>query len=194
MPRVPIFATSLQMEAPPPDLVALARGFFRIGLTGFGGVGPVARHVIVVERGWLDDLAYARLLGFCQALPGANTVNLAVVLGDRHHGLRGAVVCVLALMVAPLLVLVALLYLYASVGHASWVDVALTGAAASAAGLIFGTASKLLQRSSPRPLQFAIAATAFVLVAVLGLSIPATLAILAPPAVALMMRRRDRRA
>jgi chromate transporter len=181
------------MNVSPPTLGALARGFFRIGLTGFGGVGPVARHVIVVKRNWLDDVAYARLLGFCQALPGANTVNLAVILGDRHHGLRGAVICLLALMVAPLLLLVALLGLYTSYGHIAWVDVALTGAAASAAGLIFGTAAKLLQRSRPQLLQLAIAATAFGLVAGLGLSIPLALAVTAPPSIVLMMRKRNAR-
>lgn len=42
---------------------------------GFGGVGPIARHIIVTERNWLDDRGYAELMGICQALPGANTVN-----------------------------------------------------------------------------------------------------------------------
>ncbi len=176
-----------------PKLTSLASGFFRIGLTGFGGVGPVARHVVVVERGWLDDPGYARLLGFCQALPGANTVNLAVILGDRHHGIRGAVVCLSALIVAPLLMLVGLLVFYASFGDASWVNVALTGEAASAAGLILGTASRLLRRSDLKPEQIVIAAAAFALV-MTGFSIPATLAILGPPAVATMMLRRGRRA
>jgi chromate transporter len=48
---------------------------------GFGGVAAVARHVLVVERAWVDDAEYGRLLGLCQALPGANTVNAAVMLG-----------------------------------------------------------------------------------------------------------------
>ena len=32
---------------------------------------------------WLDDRGYAELIGICQALPGANTVNAAVMIVDR---------------------------------------------------------------------------------------------------------------
>ena len=76
--------------APPPSLPNLFTGFLKIGLMGFGGVGPVARHIIVAERNWLDDRGYAELIGICQALPGANTVNAAVMLGDRFRGGIGA--------------------------------------------------------------------------------------------------------
>jgi len=173
------------MDHPEPTLRAMAAAFFRIGLTGFGGVGPVARHVIVVERGWMDDLAYARLIGICQALPGANTINAAVMLGDRHHGVRGAAVCVVALMLAPLMVLVALLGVYGAFAGLPWVQVLLVGAAASASGLIAGTAGKLLVRSRARPWQWGIAGAAFCLVGLLGWSVPMTLALLALPALVL---------
>ena len=64
-------------EAPRPSLPDLFTGFLKIGLMGFGGVGPVARHIIVAERNWLDDRGYAELMGICQALPGANTPGSA---------------------------------------------------------------------------------------------------------------------
>ncbi len=72
-------------ETPRPSLPDLFSGFLKIGLMGFGGVGPVARHIIVAERKWLDDRGYAELMGICQALPGANTVNAAVMLGDQFR-------------------------------------------------------------------------------------------------------------
>ena len=77
-------------DTPRPSLSDLFTGFLKIGLMGFGGVGPVARHIIVAERRWLDDRGYAELMGICQALPGANTVNAAVMLGDRFRGAAGA--------------------------------------------------------------------------------------------------------
>ena len=170
------------MDDTPPTLGAMAAAFFRIGLTGFGGVGPIARHVIVVERGWMDDRAYAGLIGVCQALPGANTVNAAVMLGDRHHGLRGAAVCLLALMLAPLGVLVALLGAYEAFAAAPVLQIVLAGAAASASGLIAGTAAKLLMRSRARGWQWGIAAAAFCLVGLFGWSVPMTLVLLGLPA------------
>jgi chromate transporter len=168
-----------------PSLGEMATAFFRIGLTGFGGVGPIARHVIVVQRRWMDDHAYAGLIGLCQALPGANTINAAVMLGDRHHGLRGAAVCLMALMLAPLAVLVALLGAYEVFAGAPILQVVLAGAAASASGLIAGTAGKLLMRSRARGWQWAIAGAAFCLVGLLGFSVPMTLAVLGLPALVL---------
>jgi len=39
---------------PIPSRLGLFLTFFRIGVLGFGGVGPWARRVIVEDRGWLD--------------------------------------------------------------------------------------------------------------------------------------------
>jgi chromate transporter len=45
-------------------------GFLKIGLLGFGGVAPWARHVIIEERRWLTDKEFAEILGVGQILPG----------------------------------------------------------------------------------------------------------------------------
>lgn len=164
-----------------PSLAELASGFFRIGLTGFGGVGPIARDVIVERRRWMDETDYARLVGVCQVLPGANTVNVAVMIGDRYRGPAGSLLCVLALMAAPLVLLVALATAYASFADQPWVRIALTGAAASTAGLVIGTAARLLVRARPDRRQLATAGASVVLV-LAGLSLPITLLCVGPAA------------
>lgn len=163
-----------------PTLGALFGGFLKIGLMGFGGVGPIARHIIVTERGWLDDRGYARLIGLCQALPGANTVNAAVMIGDRYRGVTGALACVVALMAVPLLSLVALATVYDMVAGQRWAQVALTGAAASAAGLIIGTAARLISRAELALWGWGVAALALVAVGVLRWPLPTVLAVLVP--------------
>lgn len=163
-----------------PTLSSLFTGFLRIGLMGFGGVGPIARHVIVTERGWLDDRGYAELIGICQALPGANTVNAAVVLGDRFRGAVGALTCVFALMAMPLLCLVAIANVYDAVSDHPIAQVALTGAAASAAGLILGTSARLLARAGLAPWAWIMAAAAFVAVGVMRWPMLPTLLVLVP--------------
>ncbi len=65
-------------------------GFLTIGLLGFGGVAPWVRHVIVEERRWLSDKEFAEVLGVGQILPGPNTVNAAVIIGDHFQGPRSA--------------------------------------------------------------------------------------------------------
>jgi chromate transporter len=164
----------------PPTLRALFLSFLKIGLTGFGGVAAVARHVIVVERRWLDDEEYGGLLGLCQALPGANTVNAAVMLGDRFRGPFGALICIVGLMAAPLTILVAAATIYDRIARYPLAHLALTGAAVSAAGLVLGTAAKLLIRARPSPVAWACAAAALVAVAALHVRLPLTLLCLAP--------------
>jgi chromate transporter len=171
------------MDARPP-LHALFLGFLKIGLMGFGGVAAIARHVIVVERQWLDDAEYGQLIGLCQALPGANTVNAAVMLGDRYRGPFGALVCVVGLMAMPLTVLVAAATAYDRLASHPLAQQALTGAAVSAAGLILGTSARLLVRARPSPVAWACAGAALVAVAGLHLGLPVALAGLVPVALA----------
>ena len=76
--------------APPPTVGGLFRGFLSLGLMGFGGVLPLARHMLVEERRWLNGAEFSDLLGLCQFLPGGNVVNLSVAVGLRFRGVPGA--------------------------------------------------------------------------------------------------------
>ena len=95
--------------APTPDLKALFLGFSSVGLSGFGGVLPFARRMLVEERRWMSAEEFNAQLGLCQFLPGPNVVNLAVVVGKRCAGLSGAIVAPLGLLAGPI-VIVLLLY------------------------------------------------------------------------------------
>jgi Chromate transport protein ChrA len=90
--------------------------FLKIGVLGFGGVAAWARHVLVVERRFLDGRAFAEDFGLASSLPGANTVNLSVMLGDRFCGVSGAIAALTGLMGAPLVILAAIASLYARFG------------------------------------------------------------------------------
>lgn len=125
------------------SLSELAGAFLKIGLLGFGGVAVMARRVLVEERGWFDDEAYAQMLGLAQTLPGANTVNLAVLIGDRAQGLAGALLAVGALIAPPLVLLVGILAIYDRIETLPAVRAALAGMASTGAGLVFGTGLRL---------------------------------------------------
>jgi chromate transporter len=75
-----------------PGLEVL-RVFLRLGVTSFGG--PVAhlgyfRDELVTRRRWLDEAAYADLVALCQFLPGPASSQVALALGLRRAGWRGA--------------------------------------------------------------------------------------------------------
>jgi chromate transporter len=44
---------------PRPDLRALFLGFSSVGLSGFGGVLPFARRMLVDERRWMSEIGRA---------------------------------------------------------------------------------------------------------------------------------------
>src|ERR1044071_374608 len=66
------------------------RIFLRLGLTSFGG--PIAhigyfRREFVLIRQWLDEQAYADLVGLCQFLPGPASSQVGFALGLSRRGL-----------------------------------------------------------------------------------------------------------
>jgi chromate transporter len=168
----------------------LAIGFLLIGLTGFGGVQATARKVIVEQRCWLSEADFAAVLGVGQILPGANTVNAAVIIGDRFQGVPGSLTAVSALLFAPIGVLLFAALLYDRFGGLPDVRAALSAVAAGAAGMVIGTGLKMGWRLKPNGVALVLGAAAFIAVGILGGSIPLTVAILLPVGLASAMMRR----
>ena len=121
----------------------LFTGFFVAGITGFGGVLPVARRVIVEDRRWLTGPEFTELVSLCQLVPGANVCNMSVALGHRFHGLPGALIAIVGLLAAPVAIALGLGGLYAEYRTVPIVQRGFVGLAAAAAGLVFGTAIKI---------------------------------------------------
>ncbi|HWG04214.1 MAG TPA: chromate transporter [Beijerinckiaceae bacterium] len=168
-----------------PSLLELAVGFLEIGLLGFGGVAPIARHVIVEKRRWLDDRDYAAVLALGQILPGANTVNASILIGDRFRGLQGAVVSCAALLTMPVIVLAAIIVVYDRFQALPDVHAAMLGIAATAAGLVIGTSLKLARGIKPDFLGIAACLATFAAVGLLRLPLVPVVLVAVPCSVAL---------
>ncbi len=164
---------------------ALFCAFFKIGICGFGGVTGWVRPILVDERGWLDDRELAEFLGASSVLPGANTVNLAVMFGDRHQGVVGAAIAVVGLLVGPLTVLIGIASLYDRFATLPEVKSALIGAASTTAGLVIGNAYKMVRAIRADGLALLVAGLTFASSAVFHFSLLTTLAILVPTSLVL---------
>lgn len=145
----------------------LFASFLKMGLLGFGGVLPWARRVIVDERHWLTDREFAETMGLCQVLPGPNVVNLAVIIGSRSHGPLGALIAVTGILFVPIAVMLAIAIFYAQVARHPLAQHAIAAASAAAAGLIVGTAVRLMINARPPLRGILTGAAAFLLVGVL---------------------------
>ena len=141
---------SLAPRAPRDLFVA----FTALAMQGFGGVLPVAQRELVDRRGWLTREQFLETLSIGQVLPGPNIVNVALMVGDRFFGWRGALAALLGIVAAPLVLVLVLAALYAHYAAHPLVAGAVRGMGAAAAGLIVAMAFKLMPtlRSNPLPL------------------------------------------
>jgi chromate transporter len=129
---------------PPGSAAQVFRVFNRLALQGFGGVLAVAQRELVERERWLTPAQFLELLSLGQVLPGPNIVNMALIIGDRFLGWRGAAAALGGLMCAPLVIVLALAALYGQFMQQPMVAGALRGMGAVAAGLVIATALKLV--------------------------------------------------
>jgi chromate transporter len=147
-------------------------------------VAPWARHVIIEERRWLTEKEFAEILGIGQILPGPNTMNAAVMIGDRFQGVRGVLLCLLGQMAMPLVIVTSLAAVYQRFAAVAEVKAAAMGAAAGAAGLVMGTALKMARNIQPTPLALLVGSIAFVAIGVLAWPLVPVVSVLVPLSVA----------
>ncbi len=166
-----------------PSLSDLSSGFLLIGLIGFGGIAQSAQYVMVERRRWLSPKEFVELFGVCAILPGGNIINASEMLGDRHHGPLGSLVCLLSLLLAPLALLLVVALAYDTFSYLPDVRSATAGGASVAAGLIFGTAARLAKGVEPTIASIAAGLATFLVVGVLRLPIWVVVATIAPLAI-----------
>ncbi|MFM1989082.1 MAG: hypothetical protein RJA99_2039 [Pseudomonadota bacterium] len=171
--------------ARPRSLGQLFLVFSGLALRGFGGVLPWAQRVLVDDRRWLTRDEFVEVLAFGQLLPGPNVCNVALMVGDRWFGWRGAVVALAGMLLAPAAVVLGLALLYSQVAHDPVVRRALIGMGAVAGGMILGTGLRLASTQRGRWPWLGFGALAFACVALLRLELAWVVLAIGPVAVAL---------
>lgn len=155
----------------PRSLTEMFWAFTFLALQGFGGVLAVVQRELVEKRRWLSLEQFVEEWATAQIMPGPNVVNLALMLGHRYFGLRGALVALAGLLLAPMVVALSLSLLYRQFADNQQVQGALRGMSAVAAGLIIATGLKMVSALKTNPLgqiwTLGLAMATFVLIALL---------------------------
>lgn len=176
-------------SSPPhkPSLAELFLSFAKVSLSGFGGVLPWARRLIVEERRWMTAEEFNEAFSLSQFLPGPNIVNFSVVFGQRFRGMPGAVVALFGLLGPPVVIVTLLGVLYARFGEVEPLQRILAGVTAAAVGLFIAVVVKMSEPVLRRGFSFApfVALAAFVAIGILRWPLPWVLAVLAPLSIAL---------
>ncbi len=127
-------------------LPELARVFFKVGATGFGGAMPMLAMIqneVVERRRWVsqEEFGEAAMLG--QILPGPVAVDAVVYLGYHLRGWPGAIVSFVAFILPSFLLMLGLTALYLSYGQVPQLAGALKGLGAAVVALIAAAAYRM---------------------------------------------------
>ena len=169
-----------QEQLAPPTVAEIFIGFLTLGLTAFGGALPLARREIVERRKWLTSDEFVDLLGLCQFLPGGNVINLSVAVGMKFRGVAGALAGLLGLIVGPSLIVIGLGVLYQRTHQDPHIRHLFAGLAAAAAGLLVSMAIKVAWPLRHKLSMAAVAALAFIGIALLRLPLLPVMLVLTP--------------
>lgn len=166
-------------------LVDLFLAFMQISLSGFGGAINWAHQALVRQRRWMSDEDFTETLSLCQFLPGPNIVNFAMCLGQRQHGLAGALAALAGVVTVPLGIFVVLGVLYTHFGQIAYIHGILSGISAAAAGFIITIGIRLARPHRRRLLSLLFGLAAFIGMGILRLPLLEVMLALAPLSVAI---------
>jgi chromate transporter len=128
----------------PESLTDLFVSFTLLALQGFGGVLAVVQRELVEKKRWLSQEEFIEDWSVAQIMPGPNVINLALIVGSRYFGLKGAVVGLAGMMAVPLVLVLTLALIYSQFADHPGVAGSLRGMGAVASGLILATGIKLI--------------------------------------------------
>ena len=143
---------SAQTAARPRNPADLFWSFTWLALQGFGGVVAVVQRELVEKKRWMTNEEFLEDWAVAQVMPGPNVVNLSIMIGDRHFGLRGAFAALAGMLSFPLAIALAVALVYAQWASHPAMAGALRGMGAVAAGLIGGMGLKLAAALRTHPL------------------------------------------
>ena len=168
--------------------------FLIIGATSFGGVVPYLRGSLVTKRHWIDDKEFVEMLSISQSLPGLNATNMAVLVGDKLHGIVGSVVAILGICLPGGALMYAVGIFYHLHGDHAWTTAALKGVAAAAVGLILSTVVGLSKKALSYKMDFVFMAATVLAVNRLHWSVPRALIVVGILAILMHHPRRAQKA
>jgi chromate transporter len=164
-----------------PSLWDIFKEFLFIGAISFGG-GIVAyeRLLMVEKRKWLTPDAFMATLAISQTLPGLNSVNLALLAGDRIRGFAGAWAAAVGLMLPG-----GAFVLLAGIAYSEGADhpilnIMLAGVAAGATGLLASITYKIGEQHFRRVRAMSMIVMTFLLMSFLKFSLVTVLLIMVP--------------
>jgi chromate transporter len=154
--------TEATTSVPIPSLRQLFIGMLQVALSSFGGgLSAWSQRIVVEQRQWLSNEEFMTGLTVARLFPGPNQINLAVYVGARFHGLRGALIALAGMLLLPFSLLLLLGLAYFELHMVMAVDRVLAGVIAASAGMALSMGFKLAGGYNRDPVAIVLAAGCF---------------------------------
>lgn len=155
------------------DLLKLFTAFFKIGAFTIGGglaMLPLIQRMVVEDYKWLTEEEMLDCIAICQSLPGVIAINAATFVGYRRKKLAGSIAATLGTVMPSFIIIILAVLFLGAIGHNPYVTGIFTGIKAASCGLILYAAINMGKKVLKNKLSWAIAVTAFIMIAVLDIT------------------------
>ncbi|TAK77935.1 MAG: chromate efflux transporter [Aquabacterium sp.] len=155
------------------------RFWLKLGFISFGGpAGQIAiMHSELVERRrWISEGRFLHALNYCMLLPGPEAQQLATYIGWLMHRTWGGIAAGALFVLPSLFILVALSWIYLAFGSLPAIAGIFYAIKPAVTALVLHAAHRIGTRALKNGWMWAIAAAAFVAIAVLQAPFPAIVA------------------
>ena len=136
-----------------PSLAHIARAWFTLGLTGFGGPPThiaLLRRLCVEKNHWMAHDEFEDAIATTNLLPGPASTQLAIYCAWRQRGLAGALIGAVGFILPGLVLIIGLSALFFSSSPPRWVLGVAGGAGAGVPAIALFAASQLAPSSWQR--------------------------------------------
>lgn len=167
------------------SLLSLYGVFFRLGLFSFGGgISAWVHREIVDVRHWVTEEEFMAGYALGQILPGVNSTNLTIYMGQHLRGAIGAVVALVGLLTGPFVIVIAVGFVYRELFGVPGFAAAMAGIAAVAVGMLLQLGIVFARRVKREVISGLVMAATFVAVGIMHWPLIVVVAVLAPISIA----------
>lgn len=102
------------------EIKELAKLFFRLGLTAFGGPAAhiaMMHEEVVRKRKWFTEQHFLDLIGATNLIPGPNSTEMAIHIGRERAGWKGLIIAGLCFILPAVFITGIFAWLYKEYGH-----------------------------------------------------------------------------
>ncbi|MEA4978964.1 MAG: chromate efflux transporter [Petrimonas sp.] len=137
-------------ETTRPILKELAALFLKLGIIGFGGPAAhiaMMQQEVVEKRKWLTEQEFLDLLGATNLIPGPNSTEMAIHIGQEKGGWRGLIIAGACFIFPAVLIVGFLAWLYKDYGQLPQVQPFIYGIKPAVIAVILGAVFPLAKKS-----------------------------------------------